>query len=208
MPHLYKHTEIRKLEITEAARKLIIGKGSEHLTVRNIAREIGLSEAAIYRHFRSKREILLFLSDTLTDQLLEDLEEANAARSVSLQDVDRVLRGHLSAIEQKRGISFLVFAEILSFGDRRLNQKTALNLDRYIRQLAELLGRGIKSGVGVSIDTQAAAQALFGMIQGLVSLWALSSYSFDLQRRYSALWKMFRAALLDGGKTVLSAEVV
>jgi AcrR family transcriptional regulator len=138
VPRLYKPTEIRKLEIIEAARKLIIRKGSEHLTVRNIAGEINLTEAAIYRHFRSKRDILLFLSDFLTAQMVEELQEASAARRVSLKTVDQVLRSHLSVIEQRRGISFLVFAEILSFGDQRLNQRTAGNLERYVKALAGL----------------------------------------------------------------------
>lgn len=204
----YKSTAIRKLEIIEAARLLIIRKGSEHLTVRNIARQIGLTEAAIYRHFRSKREILLFLSDLLADQLIEDFRKASAAGEVDLRTVDRVLRAHLSAIEQKRGVSFLVFAEILSFGDRKLNQRTAQNLDRYILQLGELLERGMKGGMRARVDAQAAAQVLFGMIQGLVSLWALNSYEFDLLRRYAAGWKVFRRALLGGGKPALAAEVV
>ncbi len=208
MPHLYKPTEVRKQEIVEAARLLIIRRGSEHVTVRNIARQINLTEAAIYRHFKSKREILLYLSDLLTDQVVEDLQEASSAAEVSLQTVDRVLRAHLSTIEQRRGISFLVFAEILSFGDRKLNQKTAQNLERYVRQLAELLKRGTENCPNrARSDPLAAAQVLFGMIQGLVSLWALSSYGFDLLRRYAALWKVFRRALLGGGKA-LAAEVV
>ncbi len=208
MANPYKSTEIRKLEIIEAARLLIIRKGSEHVTVRNIARQIGLTEAAIYRHFRSKREILLFLSDLLADQLVEDLQEASSSGEVDLRTVDRVLRAHLSEIEQKRGVSFQVFAEILSFGDRKLNQRTAQNLDRYIRQLAELLERGMKGCAGVKAEAQAAAQVLFGMIQGLVSIWALNSYEFDLLSRYAAGWKVFRRALLGGGTTALPAEVV
>ena len=197
MPRLYKPTGVRKLEISEATRKLIIRKGSEHLTVRNIAREIKLTEAAIYRHFKSKREILLFLSDFLTDQLVEDLVEASAARRVSLRTVDQVLRNHLSVIEQRRGISFLVFAEILSFGDERLNHRTAGNLDRYIKALAGLLARGT-AGRRPPPDVESAALLLFGMIQSLVSLWALSAYGFDLLEKYSALWKLFRKALAGG----------
>ena len=49
-----KSTTIRKQQIIEAARKLIIKKGSEHLTVRSIAKEVNITEAAIYRHFRSR----------------------------------------------------------------------------------------------------------------------------------------------------------
>ena len=48
-----KSTAVRKQQIIEAARKLIIKSGSEHLTVRSIAKEVNITEAAIYRHFKS-----------------------------------------------------------------------------------------------------------------------------------------------------------
>jgi len=35
----------------------------------------------------------------------------------------------------------------------------------------------------------------FGMIQGLVNIWALSGYKFDLTERYSELWKVYREAI-------------
>jgi AcrR family transcriptional regulator len=196
---LHKRTELRKLEIAEAARSLIIRKGSEHLTIRNIARQIDLTEAAIYRHFKSKNEILLFLSDYLTDQLIEDLQRASTGQSVTLQTVDRVLRGHLSAIEQRRGISFQIFAEVLSFGDARLNRKTAYNIDRYIKHLAGLLALGAEHRrLPAKIDSEAAALLLFGMIQSLVSLWTLNAYSFNLLRKYAVLWRVFRSMLSNG----------
>jgi hypothetical protein len=36
---------------------------------------------------------------------------------------------------------------------------------------------------------------LFGMIQGLVNIWALSGYKFDLTEKYSELWKVFRESI-------------
>lgn len=199
MARTYKGTEVRKQEILLAARRLIISRGSEHLTVRNIAREIDLTEAAIYRHFRTKQEILLFLSDSLTEHLVADLQKAACAEQVTLRTVDRALRRHLSAIEQRRGVSFLILSEILSFGDEVLNRRTAGNLERYIRQLADLLARGT-AGVRLHADVkiEAAATMLFGMIQSLVSLWALNAYGFDLLRRYAELWKVFSRALGAG----------
>ena len=57
-----QNTVLRRKQIIETLRKIIIKYGSEHVTVRRLAKEIGVSGGAIYRHFKSKREILLFLS--------------------------------------------------------------------------------------------------------------------------------------------------
>ena len=65
-----QNTTVRKKQIMAAARKLIMRSGSEHVTVRNMAKEVGISQAAIYRHFKSKTEILSFLADSVADGLL------------------------------------------------------------------------------------------------------------------------------------------
>ena len=52
-----KFTE-RQQQIVEIAIKLIADKGIQNLTTKNLAKEIGISEPAIYRHFSSKLEIL------------------------------------------------------------------------------------------------------------------------------------------------------
>jgi AcrR family transcriptional regulator len=51
-------TEVRQQQIIDTARILIFKCGSEYLTVKRIAAEVGISEAAIYRHFTSKKSIL------------------------------------------------------------------------------------------------------------------------------------------------------
>ena len=41
----------RQSEIVNVAMKLLVEKGMQNLTIRNVATEVGVSEAAIYRHF-------------------------------------------------------------------------------------------------------------------------------------------------------------
>ena len=191
-----QNTTVRKKQIMDAARKLIMRSGSEHVTVRNMAKEVGISEAAIYRHFKSKTEILSFLADSVADGLLHDIDMARNVGFTSLDIIDEILRTHLSRIEQKRGMSFLVLAEIISFGDKSLNKKVSDHIQIYVGRLRLLLADGVRAGlVRHDIDLAAAALLLFGMIQGLVNIWALSGYKFDLAEKYSELWKVYKRSL-------------
>lgn len=192
----HKSTSVRKKQIMDAARKLIMRSGSEHVTVRNMAKEVGISEAAIYRHFKSKAEILSFLADTVADGLLHDIEAAGSVGFTSVEIVNEILRTHLSSIEQRRGLSFLVLAEIISFGDKALNKKVSDSIQIYVERLRLLLADGARAGlVRSDINLQAAALLLFGMIQGLVSIWALNGYKFDLTEKYSELWKVYKESI-------------
>jgi len=193
----HKSTNVRKKQIMDAARKLIMRAGSEHVTVRNMAKEVGISEAAIYRHFKSKTEILSFLADSVADGLLHDIDMAGSVGFTSVNIIDEILRTHLSRIEQRRGLSFLVLAEIISFGDKSLNKKVSDNIQIYVDRLRLLLSDGVRAGlVRQDLNLQAAATLLFGMIQGLVNIWALSSYKFDLVEKYSELWEVYRESVI------------
>jgi hypothetical protein len=46
------------------------------------------------------------------------------------------------------------------------------------------------------IDLEAAATLFFGMVQGLVNIWALSNYSFNLEEKYEPLWHTFRESII------------
>ena len=191
-----KSTAIRKQQIIDAARKLIIRKGSEHLTVRAMAREVGLTEAAIYRHFKSKREILSFLMNHIMDTMLHDVERTTAENSPNLETIDQVLKHHMSEIEQRKGMSFQIIAEIISLGDKKLNKDVYEKLNLYVDRLKHLLSEGARGGhIRDDIDFGASALLLFGMIQGLANIWALSGYSFDLSAKYESLWAVYRKAV-------------
>jgi len=198
MARKHESTAVRQRQIVDAARKVIIKYGSEHVTVKRIAKEVGISETAIYRHFKSKKDILSLLADHIEDSLVGDITRAAAKGYASpLEVLDSVLRSHLSAIEQRRGISFQVIAEIISLGDKKLNKKITNIISKYISRLKDLLAEGVKAGeVREDIDPEAAATVLFGIIQGLVNIWALGNYSFDLQEKYVPLWHIFCEAVV------------
>jgi AcrR family transcriptional regulator len=197
MAQKHRSTQVRRKQIIDAARKLIIKQGSEHVTVRNIAKEVKISEAAIYRHFKSKRDVLLLLANQITDNLLQDIENAESGAHDPLERIDAILKSHLSTIEQRRGISFLVLAEIISLGDKKLNKEVYKNLQTYVGRLKTLLSDGASAGwVRQDLDLEAASFLMFGLIQGLVNIWALSNYGFDLVSRYSALWNVYRESVM------------
>jgi TetR/AcrR family transcriptional regulator len=192
-----EHTEVRKQQIIDAAAILINKYGSEHLTVKKIAAEVGISEAAIYRHFQSKRSIISFLLIHIEETLLKEISyEATAKESVTLEIIEKIIGTHFLKISRRSGISFQVIAEIISLGDKKLNKQASLTIENYISRLKELLSDGIRDGaVRPDIDLEAAATLLFGLIQGLVNIWALSGGKIPLSEKFTSLWLIFREAI-------------
>jgi AcrR family transcriptional regulator len=193
-----KATILRQKEIVLAARKLIVKYGSEHVTVKRMANEIGVSEAAIYKHFKSKKDVLSFLIDDIDLILTEDIEKNYPTDLNSVEILKRIIQEHISGVSQRRGVAFQVIAEIVSLGDKSLNKKVSKVIADYIERIRLILAEGVKSGIlRPDLDIAAAARLFFGMTQGLVNIWALDQYKTKLEEEYQPLWDVFLQAILN-----------
>jgi AcrR family transcriptional regulator len=194
----YKNTNIRKKQIVDAAANIIIKYGSEHVTIKKIAKEVGISETAIYRHFKSKEAILTFLINDIEKTLLAEIELNNTGDLYSLNTLEETIKIHVVHIIKRKGVSFQVIAEIISLGSKKLNQQAYNVITNYISRVKDILQQGKKAGIiRQDIDLDAAATLFFGMIQGLVNSWALSNYDFNAEERFGALWNTYKKAILN-----------
>jgi AcrR family transcriptional regulator len=197
MSKKHRSTQIRQKQIIDAAQSVIVKYGSEHVTIKRIAKEVGISEAAIYRHFKSKRDILSLMIDNIENTLITDIEMKPAHKSFTRETLEGVFRHHISQIIQRKGVSFQVIAEIISLGDKKLNRKVFAVIDNYTARIEDVLQKGVKAGIlRQDIDLEAAAGLYFGMIQGLVNTWALSQYRYDLEKKYAPAWHIFLDAIV------------
>ena len=180
---------VRRQQISAAAGDLILKYGSEHVTVRRIAKEIGVSEGAIYRHFRSKREVLAFLVDDTEKALRSDIENNRSEGKDALENLKEII----VHVEARKGISFQVIAEIISFGDKRLNEKVRKAVNNYVGLIRDVLSEGVMAGIiKRDVNLDAAATMYYGMVEGLVNIWTLSHYDFSLVENFASLWDMYR----------------
>jgi len=193
----HQDTAVRKQQIIDAARNLIIRKGSEHVTIREMAKAIGLTEGALYRHFKSKSDMLSFLVNDIEETLLSDVDAVRHDNMPPLQTLENILKKHLSEVEQKRGMSFQVIAEIISLGDKKLNKKVLNTISKYIQCIEELIDEGKQRGeIRENISSSSAAVLFFSAIQGLVNIWALGYYSLNLQEQFQPVWQLFHDSIV------------
>ncbi len=198
-----KDTALRKKEIISAASRLILKYGSEHVTVRRLAKEVGLSEGALYRHFKSKKDVLSFLVDDIEGTLVGDLEGLLSQGVEPLEILERVV----DRVRSRKGVSFQVIAEIISLGDHNLNRNIQHAVNAYVASIRHVLLAGVESGsVSSELNLDAAALMYFGMMQGLVNIWSLSQYSFDLNEAFTPLWTIFHGVVGKGPNRVICRD--
>jgi len=196
-PQKRQKTEVRRTQIADAARKVVVKYGSEHVTVRRIAQETGITEGALYRHFKSKHDILALMVERTQEDIVAGIVKGAAGRT-PLGILESALRNHMSSIEQRKSVSFQVIAEIISLGDKKLNRQASEALERYTAYIGDLLSQAIEAGeIRKDVNPEETAILITAAIQGLVSKWALGNYSLNLEQQYLTLWRMLRATIVN-----------
>lgn len=90
--------------ILAIALKLFSEQGYEGVGVRDIAKEIGIRESALYKHFSSKQDIF--------DSILKDVEcryQEMSSRFTPPESIDNILSGKLDTREELFNISLAMF---------------------------------------------------------------------------------------------------
>jgi len=174
----------RQQTIVDAAKKIIIAKGFESLTIRAIAREISVTDGALYRHFKSKHEIISLLIDDVESSLLSVIERQAYSLGDPIGKLKKIFYSHISNAEQRRGMTLIVINESFMIRDRKLKKKMLKVMSRYQEILKVVLREGIKlEKINENIDLDAAGITFFGMVQAAVTFWALSDFSYNLRGR-------------------------
>lgn len=199
--------ETRLNQILLAARELIAGGGVTALTVRAIARKVGVTEAAIYRHVESKEQVLVMLLEDVRQSVLDTIEERTSPYTSALDKLEHVLQHHLSFIESRRGISFVVIAEAAQFQETTVRAAGEKLVEDYLSTVEKLIQEGIESGeVEPSINPSAAATMFFGIIQASVTRWLFDSSAHPLTENALSLWKLYRASLAPANSVISPAK--
>jgi TetR/AcrR family transcriptional regulator len=91
-PRRERERERHRQEILEAARKIVAARGVQGVTVEHVAREADFAVGSIYRHFRSKEELIQELFGFLIDSHLEDVNEILVSESPFMAQLDDTVR--------------------------------------------------------------------------------------------------------------------
>ena len=103
-------------KILDAAEKLILLKGLTHVTTKEIAREVGLSESALYRHFNHKEEIFFALMAEQLPAFHNTFQTHQVGTATISENLVALVLAVIHYYEQllPMGISFLTDKELLT----------------------------------------------------------------------------------------------
>jgi AcrR family transcriptional regulator len=185
-------TGVKQRIITEQALAMLAKHGLAAVNIAGLAQRVGLVPSGIYRHFKSKDEIV----DAVLNLILERLTGfADEASEVSLDPFDQLrslLQHHVAMLHNNPGIPSFVFAEAIFSTRSRRRAKVRRIVESYLGRVARIIERGQELGrIRSDVEPKAVAVMFLGLIQPLIILRQITDGTFDVERQMERSWPLF-----------------
>jgi len=177
-------TEIsdRQLEIIEAAGKILSSDGVSGLTIKNLARQMKFSEAAIYRHFTSKEEIIV----AMLDYVAESMDERYSQLSGTGDPEERfraVFQEQFRFFRKNPHFVVAVFSDGLMEESKRINEAIARVMAVKMKHLAPIIREGQVSGIfTLAIPCEDMVHVVMGAIRLHMFKWRIANFQSDIRK--------------------------
>jgi len=141
-------TETRQGQIKKAVLEIISTEGIGKLSTRNLAAKIGVTEGALFRHFSSKKEIMLAILNDVKNELLVEQERITYSSSLTAeQKLFDFLCRHITYLIENKGITILLFSEAAHMNEPLLKKGLREILLTQKEYISRIIKQGMNEGV-------------------------------------------------------------
>ncbi len=184
-----RSSDERRAEIVATVMALADELGPDRLTTSTIAERIGLSHAAVFRHFPSKQAIWEAVVGWIGERL--DARWAAVEQAPAPERLRGLLRRHLELVQANPAIPTILLSRELHARNDVLRRGLRMLMMRFHGRLSALIEQGRDEGsFRADLDPGRAAFLIIGLVQGLVVRWSLTGRDFDLQAELDPMLDM------------------
>jgi TetR/AcrR family transcriptional regulator len=191
----------RKQQILQALAEMLEITPGGRITTAGLAKQVGVSEAALYRHFPSKAKMF--------DGLIEFIEDTIFSRVSFIlnSDANTQHRCHntlyllLSFTEKNPGITRILTGDPLSGESDRLRVRVAQFFDRLETQLRQMLRESeLRDGYTIDFDIPATANLMLSVVEGRISQFVRSNFEQKPTQDWEQQWQIISLTIFPANR--------
>ena len=185
----------RKTQILQTLASMLEQPQSAKITTAALAAKVGVSEAALYRHFASKAQMFEALIEFIEESVFTLVNQITQTERDGRVQVQRMISMLLNFAEKNPGMVRVLIGDALVHEDARLQTRINQLLDRIESSLKQGLQLVVAApGNGASSSTQASAQAnaLCAFVIGRWELFAKSGFKRAPSEHWPEQMALFR----------------
>ena len=181
----------RRQQILEAlAHELEMNPG-ERITTAGLARAVGVSEAALYRHFPSKAKMFEGLIEYIEESIFSLINRILKEESSALKRCENILSLLLGFSERNPGLTRILSGEVLTGETERLRIRVSQFYERVETQLKQVLREGeMNKELSLTIPVQAQANLLLAVVEGRIIQYVRSGFKRSPVEYWNNQWAL------------------
>lgn len=188
----------RKEHILQALAQMLESGPGERITTAALAREVGVSEAALYRHFPSKARmfegLIKFIEDTLFIRINRILQDELSTE----ERCEKILTLLLTFAEKNPGMTRLMTGDALAGETERLRVRISQLFDRLEAQLKQILREAqIREGLKPKVSPAVLASLLLATAEGRLMQFVRSEFKRPPTEHWDEQWGYLAQNLLQ-----------
>lgn len=179
----------RKEQILQALALELEQRPGERITTANLAKAVGVSEAALYRHFPSKAKMFEALIEFSEDAVFGLINQVANSQDETLLQVEKIIGIILTFSSRNPGITRILLGDALVGEHERLLKRSNQFFERIETQLRQILREGeLKGQMKYQGNISQFAELLSSFIEGQLSQYVRSRFSKQPNEKWADKW--------------------
>tara|TARA_B110000967_G_scaffold167171_1_gene175581 strand:- start:179 stop:790 length:612 start_codon:yes stop_codon:yes gene_type:complete len=186
----------RKDQILQSLATILEQSPGQRITTAGLAKHVGVSEAALYRHFPSKAKMFEALIEFIENTIFSRITQIMSEEMQADKRCEMILGLILTFSERNPGITRILTGDPLAGETERLRQRVTQLFDRIEAQLRQIIREmPIRGEQKTSTDPIVAANLLLSLVEGRIGQYVRSNFERKPTTEWDAQWQVIREGL-------------
>jgi TetR/AcrR family transcriptional regulator len=187
----------RRQQILEALARELETRPGARITTARLAEVVGVSEAALYRHFPSKAKMFEALIEFSEESVFGLSNRILSEESEAKKRCERILTMLLTFSDRNPGITRVLLGEALVGEHERLRARVSQFFSRFETQLKQILREGEQvKDLDLRVSVAAIANLLMAVVEGRMTQYSRSGFEHSPMETWEQQWLVLQTGLL------------
>ena len=187
----------RKHQILQTLAQMLENPAGEKATTAALAARLGVSEAALYRHFRGKAEVFEGLIEFIEQTLFALINKITGEEKSGVRQLEAIIGVMLAFAQKNRGMTRVLVGDALVNEDERLQTRINQLHDRLEAALKQALRFGVSQReIAQDVDIAAQANLIMSFVTGRWHQFAKSGFKRDPVELWAKQWRQLMEGVI------------
>lgn len=179
----------RRQQILECLAFMLADCPGERITTAALAKQVGVSEAALYRHFPSKSKMFEGLIEFIEETIFSRINLILSEEHHGIKRIERILLLLLTFAERNPGISRILTGDALAGETERLRVRIVQFFERMETQIKQVLREAeLRENIRLNLSVAAAANLVMAASEGRIAQFVRSEFKRPPTENWAQQW--------------------